>query len=108
MRTAVLVVALAASVAASDGTTDLHRAISTNAPPAQIEALIASGADVNAANRYGVTPLSLAAANGNERVIELLIKSGATVRAADASLTEGRTVLMLAARTGSVESIRQL
>ena len=98
----------AATVAASDGTTDLHRAISTNQPIETIHALIKAGADVNAANRYGVTPLSLAAGNGNDRVITLLIESGANAKAADARLTEGRTLLMLAARTGNVASVRQL
>ncbi len=108
MRAAVLAFALSASVAASDGTTELHRAISTNQSPAQIQALIAAGADVNAVNRYGVTPLSLAAGNGNDRVIDLLFKSGANPRTADSALSDGRTLLMLAARTGSVASIRQL
>src|SRR2546421_8314066 len=108
MRIAVVILALAASLAASDGTTDLHRAISTNASLATVESLIKAGADVNAANRYGVTPLSLAAANGNDRLIELLLMSGANTKTADASLTGGRTLLMLAARTGSVASIRQL
>jgi len=96
------------SVAASDGTTDLLRAISTNQPIEKIEALIKAGADVNAANRYGVTPLSLAAGNGADRLLTLLIESGANAKAADAKLTEGRTLLMLAARTGNVASIRQL
>ena len=108
MRTAIVVVALAASVAASDGTTDLHRAVSVNQPVEKIDALVKAGADVNAANRYGVTPLSLAAAGGNDRVIDLLLKSGANAKAADAKLSEGRTLLMLASRTGSVASIRQL
>jgi len=103
-----VVIALAATVAASDGTTDLHRAISVNQSPEKIEALIKAGADVNAANRYGVTPLSLAASNGSDRVIGLLLKAGANPSAADGALHDGRTVLMLAARTGSVESIRQL
>jgi len=92
----------------ADGTTALHRAVSANEPLTKIDALIKAGADVNAANRYGVTPLSLAAANGNDRILDLLLTSGANPRAADAALSEGRTLLMLAARTGSAESIRQL
>ena len=108
MRALLVALALSVSVAASDGTTDLHRAISTNQPVDKIEALIKAGADVNAANRYGVTPLSLAAANGNDALIAVLLKSGANAKAADAKLSEGRTLLMLAARTGSVASIRQL
>jgi ankyrin repeat protein len=100
--------ACACMVAAADGTTDLHRAISANEPPDTIETIIKAGADVNAANRYGVTPLSLAAANGNHRVIDLLLESGANAKAADAALIEGRTLLMLAARTGDVDTIKRL
>ncbi len=107
-RVALLAFVFAASVAATDGTTDLHRAVSVNAPPATIAALIKGGADVNAVNRYGVTPLSLAAANGDPRILTLLIEAGANTKAADASLRDGRTLLMLASRTGNVESMRQL
>ena len=40
------------------------------------EALIRAGADVNAVNRYGVTPLSLAAGNGNAGLLDVLIEGG--------------------------------
>ena len=56
-----------------------------------------AGANVNAANRYGVTPLWLACVNGNAAVIETLLKAGAD---ANTSMPEGETVLMTAARTG--------
>ena len=36
--------------------------------------LVDAGADVKAANRYGVTPLSLACTNGNEAMVELLAR----------------------------------
>ena len=39
--------------------------------------LIRAGANANAANRYGVTPLSLAAAIGDAAVVEALIAAGA-------------------------------
>jgi len=93
---------------AADGTTALHRAVRANEPLPKIEALIRAGADVNARNRYGVTPLSLAAGDGNGLVVDLLLKSGASPKTADAALTEGRTVLMLAARTGNAGAIKQL
>ena len=107
-RVALLAFAFVASVAASDGTTNLHRAISTNEPVTAIEVLIKGGADVNAVNRYGVTPLSLAATNGNDRVLDLLLKSGASRKSADAALPDGRTLLMLAARTGNAAAIKVL
>jgi len=92
----------------ADGTTALHRAIGANEPLPKVDALVKAGADVNARNRYGVTPLSLAAGHGNASVVDLLLKSGANAKAADAALTEGRTVLMLAARTGNVDAIKAL
>ena len=39
--------------------------------------LVHAGANAKAANRYGVTPLSLACTNGNAAIVELLLKSGA-------------------------------
>jgi uncharacterized protein len=92
---------------APDGTTALHRAVSIN-DVQKSEALIRAGADVNAVNRYGVTPLSLAAGNGNARLLEALITSGANPKTADASLHDGRTLLMLAARTGSADAVKLL
>src|SRR6185312_2616388 len=107
-RAALLIPLFAVALAASDGTTDLHRAISVDAPAENVEALIKAGADVNAKNRYGVTPLSLAAAGGDARILRLLLEAGASLKAADASLSDGRTLLMLAARTGRVDAIRLL
>jgi len=114
MRIALLIVCVAVSLAAAgpdapapDGTTALHRAISVD-DVQKADALIRAGADVNAANRYGVTPLSLAAGNGNAKLIDALVRSGASVKAADASLRDGRTLLMLAARTGSADAVQLL
>jgi len=61
---------------ATDGTTALHRAVSVG-DVAKAESLIRAGSDVNAVSRYGVTPLSLAAAGGRARLLEALFKSGA-------------------------------
>jgi len=114
MRTAFLLAALSVSLAAAgpdapsaDGTTALHRAVSVS-DVAKAEALVRAGSDVNAANRYGVTPLSLAASEGNARVLEALFKAGADARKADAALHDGRTLLMLASRTGSVDAVKLL
>jgi ankyrin repeat protein len=114
MRTVLFAVALSVSLAAAgpdassaDGTTALHRAIGVS-DVVKAESLIRAGADVNVANRYGVTPLSLAAAEGNARLLDALVKAGADVRKADAALHDGRTLLMLSARTGSVDALRLL
>jgi len=67
--------------------------------------LVEAGADVKAANRYGVTALSLACRNGNAEMIRLLLEAGADVKAA---LPGGETPLMIAARTGRVECVKLL
>lgn len=67
--------------------------------------LIAAGANVKAADRYGVTPLSIAATNGNAAMISLLLKAGADP---NTTLPGGETVLMTAARTGRLDAVRTL
>jgi len=69
------------------------------------QALVARGANVNATNRYGVTPLALACTNGSRPMVELLLGAGAD---ANAELRGGETPLMTAARTGRVEVVRAL
>jgi len=113
MKAAWVVFALTATLAAGpdapapDGTTALHKAVSVN-DVQKADTLIRAGADINAANRYGATPLSLAAGNGNAKLIDALLRSGANPKAADAALREGRTVLMLAARTGNADAVKLL
>ena len=75
------------------GGTPLHEAADYNQqnPPAAVAALLAAGADVNARNRSGLTPLHLAASsNENPAVIGLLLEAGANLEARD---DEGRTPL---------------
>src|SRR5262245_15684480 len=57
------------NAALPDGTTALHWAVEANANEAA-QLLIAAGAKANAANRYGVTPLTLAATKGNAVLAE--------------------------------------
>jgi uncharacterized protein len=67
--------------------------------------LIDAGADVNAGNYLGVTPLILAARNNNPHIIAALLEAGADPNQATWS---GETVLMTAARTGGTQSITHL
>jgi ankyrin repeat protein len=60
---------------------------------------------VNATNRYGVSPLFLAATNGNANIVKLLLDAGAN---ANASRAGGETVLMTAARAGNLEAVKAL
>src|SRR6516162_11201277 len=87
-----------------DGTTSLHYAV-RNDDAQLVDRLIRAGANVKAANRYGITSLYLACVNGNAAMIEKLLNSGAD---ANAVSTEGETALMTASRTGNVDSIKVL
>ena len=99
--------ALMPVLSAQTQTTPLHQAVLAG-DRAAVQRLIRSKADVNAANRYGVTPLSLAAQRGHADLIDVLLKAGASVKTAEAKLPEGQTLLMHAARAGSVASLKAL
>jgi len=55
----------------------LHAAVAGGAPIELVGELLARGADVNAAQRGGFTPLHGAAQNGNLALVRLLLDSGA-------------------------------
>ena len=106
-RFVILVVSLGSIVAAQtepDGTTPLHRAARTE-DVQTLNRLIREGANVKAANRYGVTALYLACLNGNAPIVEALLKAGADPNTA---LPDQETVLMTAARTGKVDAVKVL
>jgi ankyrin repeat protein len=92
------------NVALPDGSTALHWAAHTNANETA-RLLIAAGANANATNRYGVTPLTLAATNGNAALTEALLAAGADP---NVTVGEGETILMTAARAGNVQTIKAL
>jgi ankyrin repeat protein len=88
----------------ADGTTLLHwAAYYRKADVADV--LLRAGANPNAANRYAVTPLLLAAEAGSLDVATLLLKAGADATTARPS---GETALMLAARHGNPDLVRLL
>ena len=85
------------NAAEADGTTALHWAV--RADDCEIvTACCGQARTPTRANRYGVTPLSLAAKNGDARMFETLLEGR---RRSERALPEGETVLMTAARTGS-------
>src|SRR5574339_1038691 len=72
------------NVADSDGTRALHWAIRVDEVDiAQL--LLRAGADAKSANRLGMTPLYMAATNGNPAMIRLLLDAGADPNQVDAS-----------------------
>ena len=88
----------------ADGTTALHWAVWTDEVE-MVQLLLRAGAPAEVPNRYGVTPLMMAATNGNAAILEALIAAGADAKAA---MPEGETALMTAARSGNAEALRVL
>lgn len=93
------------------GQTVLHAALGLGVSPAYgvlmlqpdvvtVKALLAAGADVNATDAEGATPLHGAAAFDDKGVVEALLAGGADVKAAD---SRGRTPLHRAAECGAAE-----
>ena len=68
-----------------------------------VELLLTTGADVNARDKGGYTPLMIAAGTeNNTEVLQLLLDSGAELDAVDTSL--GWTALIWAAREGNLKN----
>lgn len=67
--------------------------------------LLDGGADPSAATRLGVTPLYLAAANGQTRLIRMLVAAGADPNAVD---SVGETMLMAAVGSGQLDAVQAL
>lgn len=70
-----------------------------------VQALIDAGAGIETQIGYGIRPLMLAAGYGEASVVEVLLKAGAEVRAANEG---GRTALMMVKDKDYIEVINQL
>ena len=99
-----LVALSGSAVASPDGTTALHLAVYEDRTE-DAKKLLAEGADAKAKNRYGVTPMTLACANGNADLVTALLGAGAD---ANAKGNGGETPLMTASRTGLPEPVKAL
>jgi ankyrin len=87
-----------------DGTPALHWAVRVDDVDTA-KALLGAGAQATLANRYGLTPLAIAAANGNASMIGVLLDAGADANAPDPA---GETPLMSASRVGSLAAVTLL
>jgi ankyrin repeat protein len=72
---------------------------------AEARRLLRAGANVKLANKYGATPMSLAAEVGNADMLALLVEAGAN---ADSPNPDGQTALLAVARTGNVKAAQVL
>lgn len=73
--------------------------------PTRVVTLIARGANVNARDDYGYTPLMWAAQEGHVMTMGALLKRGADVNARD---KQGRTALLIATVKGHTEIVKSL
>jgi len=87
-----------------DGTPALHWVVVVD-DVATAKLLLAAGADPKLANRLGVTPLAVAATNGNAEMIRILLDAGADVNLLD---SVGEPPLWAAVRSGSLDSVTLL
>ena len=71
----------------------------------QLDQVLARGADVNACNDSGVTPLMVAAYHGRREMVRALIEHGADLNAED---NDGFTAEMLADHAGHEDVVRTL
>jgi uncharacterized protein len=88
----------------TDGTPALHWAVRVD-DVATARLLLGAGANATLPNRYGLTPLAIAAANGNASMMGVLLDAGADANAFDPA---GETPLMAASRVGKVDAVTLL
>ena len=89
------------------GETSLHSAVIHNkkSHPEIVQVLIDAGADIEAKNENGRSPLLLACEVSKLDAVKMLVEAGARVCATD---SEGATCLILAAYFGHTETVRYL
>ena len=101
-----LVIAGCAQLHTTTEQTDLLFRAVREGNTAMVKSLLsARGADVNAINEHGRTPLLEAARYGHNDIVRVLIASGANVKAKD---KDGKTALMLAIQGKHDEVVRVL
>src|SRR6478672_13439963 len=87
-----------------DGTRPLHWAVRADELEVT-DLLLRAGADATAPNRLGLTPIYLAAANGNGAIIRKLLEHGANANQVEKT---GETILMVATRSGNADAVKAI
>ena len=88
----------------ADGSTALHHAVWAD-DLAMTDELLKAGANVAAPNAFRITPIYIAAENGNTAIARRLLEAGADVNTTDGT---GDTLLMAAVRAGSQDLVQLL
>ena len=88
----------------TDGSPALHWAVRVD-DAATARLLLGAGAQATLANRYGLTPMAIAAANGSATMIAILLDAGGDANAPDPA---GETPLMSATRVGRADAVTLL
>lgn len=86
------------------GAPDLHAAVRSGSVD-EVRLALKSGAAIDAADRWGRTPLIVALQQGRQPVVEALVAAGADVRRTDAW---GRTPLLVATQLKNTPAVRLL
>ena len=107
MKNAMLAAVLLPALACAEDNTDrrenvLNAAVNSES---RLVNVLQSGTSVDVADDDGETALMKAAADGNVRAIQLLVKHGSMVDRRD---EDGRTALMYAAKEGNTEAVKDL
>ena len=92
------------NIPGQDGTPALHWAVRVDDIDTT-KLLLGAGAQATMANRYGLTPMAIAASNGSAAMIGVLADAGADVNAPDPA---GDTPLMNATRVGRIDAVTVL
>ncbi|NXD14679.1 NFKB1 factor, partial [Nothocercus nigrocapillus] len=87
--------------------TPLHLAVVTKQAPV-VEALLAAGADVSLLDRHGNSALHLAATEGDNKILSLLLKHKKISPVVDLSNSEGLSAIHMVVMANSVSCLRQL
>jgi hypothetical protein len=105
---AVLIVLMIPSISVSQAGSGLHEAV-LQGDAVLVSKLLAAGADANAGNEAGITPLMEAAGKGDVKIIILLLNKGADVNAKlKTGDFRGLTPLMIAVFGGYPEAVELL